>query len=107
MWELKIVKKKFRHTWLVDYIDVRDMINSHAITSDEVRKIMSGLKDIIPMKKIIKLGKKIERPGAKRKIKRIIDWATGKCGISDGVITVYCEFYKSAKEYFDSKGEEI
>ncbi|MBA7705156.1 hypothetical protein ES703_113980 [subsurface metagenome] len=92
--------------WLVKYINIGEMIRAQAITADEAKEIMSVLQSIIlPMKKMVKLEEKGLKFGGRGKLKRIRKRTAEKGGISEGVLTVYCEFYKSAREYFNSLGE--
>ena len=86
--------------WLVEYVNVREMIENETVKPQEVRRIVSGLLDVIPMR-AMQVGRSSKRK--RRRLERIL----ARTGLSDDALTVYCEFYRAAREYFDSKGQKL
>ena len=93
--------------WLVNYIDVQEMIETGAATEAEVKEIMAALSDIIPIRALVKMERHIDRDAVRRRMNRLKDRITERIGFSSSVLTVYCEFYKSAQKYFEIRGEGL
>jgi hypothetical protein len=93
--------------WLVRYIDVQEMIESGDANELQIREIAASLCDVVPLKALIKLEKHRDRSSARRRMKRLRERITDRTGIPDGVLSVYCEFYKSARNYFESRGGQL
>jgi hypothetical protein len=90
--------------WFVKYINVTEIMEEGEISVDQAKEIMSGIQDIIPIRKIIKYEKKAHVNAARNKAKRLREKAVEKTGISHDALTVCCEFYKSFQEYFIDRG---
>ena len=87
------------YKWLIN-LDISELIN-HIKDEAETKEIMDGLSDIIPFVKILKLEKK---KNIKKK-KKLINKVKEKIRLSNNALEVYCEFYKSIKDYFEKKEE--
>ena len=93
--------------WLVRYIDVHEMIESGFATEAQVKGITTSLCDIIPLRALVKMEKHSDRDAVRRRMKRLKERITERIGISNSVLSVYCEFYKSAQDYFEGSGKGL
>ena len=90
--------------WLVDYLNVREMVESQKVSTDDVANLLVSLQDVIPLRQIATLEKSGPYAKSKQRAKRKREHVADRYGLSDDAITVYCELYKSAKEFFESRG---
>jgi hypothetical protein len=93
--------------WLVRYIDVHEMIESGKATDVQVKEVIASLCDIIPLRALVKMEKRSDRVAVRRRLKTLKEKIAEELGITDSALSVYCEFFKSAQNYFESKGRRI
>jgi hypothetical protein len=93
--------------WFVKYLNIRDMIESESVTTDEVREVIEALEDIIPLKTLVRLERSYERSGMPVRLKRLRDKVKSQLEMSDDALAVYCGFYRSACEYFKIEGQKL
>ena len=86
-----------RADWLLKYVNVQELIRSGAATEDEVRQTMGALSDVFPLRKLAEAEGHVER------WRRRIGAAAQKHTISEAVLSVYVEFFKSAQEHFGGR----
>jgi len=93
--------------WFVKFLNVRDMIESESVTVDDVREVARALRDIIPLKVLVRLERNYLRYGLRARLKRLREKIKGRLELTDDALTVYCAFYRSAKEYFEQEGLQL
>lgn len=120
--------------WLVDFLNVREMIESEMVTPEDAASFISSLQDVIPIHRIVTLERNMTAGSslagsslagsslagssiaehrvtwatksgrAKRRMRRLRERIMDKYGLSDDALTVYCELYKSMKEHLENRG---
>ena len=92
---------------LADFIDVKDIIGTEQMQVRELKKTISSIQDVIPLKRMGILREKTGGFIARHRLNRIRGRMRRKCGLSDEVMAVYSEFYRSAREYLLGQGEDL
>jgi hypothetical protein len=93
--------------WFVKFLNVRDMIESESVTIDDVRELAGALRDIIPLKTLVRLERSYLRHGTSIRLKRLREKIKRRLDLSDDALAVYCGFYRSAQEYFEREGLQL
>ena len=93
--------------WFVKFLNVRDMIESESVTVDDVREVAGALRDIIPLKTLVRLERSYLRYGTRARLKRLREKTQRRLDLTDDALAVYCGFYRSAREYFEREGLQL
>ena len=86
--------------WLVEFINIENLITSDRISTAEVHDTFKVLSKLIPFKRLIKLEKQIGTANGKKNFKLLQLKTCDKTGMTHDALTVYYEFFKSYENYF-------
>ena len=88
--------------WLVDYVDALAAVQEGSATEEEIRELFRVLSRFIPFRTLRRLE---GRGGAAiRRKRRILARLRDRHGLTANAVTVYCEFYRSAREAWGDVG---
>lgn len=84
--------------WLVEYLDLQQLIDSKAITVEHLGSLLEVLNDTFPLAKFLSLERKLRKDPKDARARTARDRAAERHGLSVDAFTVYAEFYRGARE---------
>ncbi len=88
--------------WLVEFVDVEAAVGSGDITVEEVRELFKILGRFIPFRRLERLESRGASTRARRR--RILRRIRDRHGFAENAVTVYGEFYRSARRALEDWG---
>jgi hypothetical protein len=84
--------------WLVEYLDLQQLIDSKVITLEHLDSLLQVLSDAFPLAKFLSLERKLRRDPKDGRARIARDRVAERHGLSADAFTVYAEFYRLAGE---------
>jgi hypothetical protein len=84
--------------WLVEYLDLQQLIDSKLITVEHLGSLLEVLCDTFPLAKFLSLERRLRKDPKDGRARTARDRAAERYGLSADAFTVYAEFYRGAGE---------
>jgi hypothetical protein len=89
---------EFESRWLVDYLDIQNLMDTNAITYASLESLLQALADAFPLSRFLSLERKLQKNPKDGNARRSRKKMAGRYGLSADAFTVYAEFYRVAQE---------
>jgi hypothetical protein len=89
--------------WLVEYLDLQQLIDSKAVTRRHLAALLEVLTDAFPLARFLSLERRLRKNPGDGGARTARDRLALRYGLSADALTVYAEFYRLAREIVSSK----
>jgi hypothetical protein len=89
---------EFEARWLVEYLDLQQLVESQAITTEHLGSLLEVLSNAFPLGKFLSLERKLRSNPKDLRTRTARDRIAERYGLSADALTVYAEFYRLATE---------